>query len=452
MVGTVNADRGRWPALSLWHDTLEPGDTGVPRSELPGDVDVDVAIVGAGFTGLWTAYYLTTTDPSLRVAVLEAHTAGFGASGRNGGWCVGDQAAAPGALDGAHGAGAAARMIRAVQASVDEVGRVARAERIDCGFAKGGALYLASARAQLRRLAKRVEVAERHGLDGTYEMWDRARTTDAVNAAGVIGSLHTPHAAAVHPARLARGVARAAERHGAAIYERTPALAIQPGRVDTRHGAVRAEVVVRATEAYTRTLDGQRRAVLPLGNFMIATEPVDDDTWAAMGMANRELFEDARMMVGYGQRTADGRLAWGGLSGPYRFASRIPPTPMQSDRVAERLRRRLVEMFPPLSGVAVTHHWGGVLGVSRDLRPSVGLDRATGIGWAGGYFGSGVAIANLAGRTLADLIAGRETDLVGLPWVGHVSRAWEPEPLRWIGVHAGTAAAHAVDRADRGRR
>jgi glycine/D-amino acid oxidase-like deaminating enzyme len=413
---------------------------------LPGDVDVDVAIVGAGFTGLWTAYYLRRADPHLRVAIVEQQTAGFGASGRNGGWCVGDQAAPPAVLDRAGGPGAAARMVRAVQLCVDEVGAVCTAEGIDCGFAKAGALYLASNPAQLRRLQRQLETHERHGLGDTYELWDAKRTADTVRATSVIGALYLPHAAAVHPARLARGVARAVERHGGTIYEQTPATSISSRRVGTRRGTVRAEIVVRATEAYTRTLAGQRRSTLPLGNYMIATEPIDDSTWDAIGLANRELFEDARLLVGYGQRTADGRMAWGGLAGPYWWGSRLPESPMHAGRAAEALRARLVEMFPELAGIGVTHHWGGVLGVSRDLRPSVGLDRGTGLAWAGGYFGSGVAIANLAGRTLADLITGRSTDETRLPWVDHRSRPWEPEPLRWLGIHAATTAARLSDR------
>jgi glycine/D-amino acid oxidase-like deaminating enzyme len=208
-------------------------------------------------------------------------------------------------------------------------------------------------------------------------------------------------------------------------------------------------VTVRATEAYTRTLAGERRTTLPIGNIMIATEPIDESTWAEIGLGGRELFEDCRYMLGYGQRTADGRIAWGGLSAHYRWGSRIPPTPFQDERIADRLRDRLVHLFPALSGIGVSHHWSGILGIARDLRSSVGLDRATGQAWAGGYFGAGVAIANLAGRTLADLITGRSSELTVLPWVDHRSRRWEPEPIRWLGVHAATAAAHVSDRLDR---
>jgi glycine/D-amino acid oxidase-like deaminating enzyme len=208
-------------------------------------------------------------------------------------------------------------------------------------------------------------------------------------------------------------------------------------------------VVVRATEAYTASLEGQRRQVQPLVNHMIATEPLPDAVWDEIGLARRELFEDSRLMLGYGQRTADGRIAWGGLAAPSWYASRVPPSPMTDRRTPRRLRDRLVERFPVLADVKVTHRWTGVLGVTRDLRPGVGLDRATGLGWIGGYLGAGVAASNAAGRALADLVTGADTDRVRLPWVGHRSRRWEPEPLRWLEVHAATTAAKLADRLDR---
>jgi glycine/D-amino acid oxidase-like deaminating enzyme len=438
-------------ALSFWHDTLDPDDAARSRPPLPGDVDVDVAIVGAGFTGLWTAYYLLRRDPQLRVVVLERETAGFGASGRNGGWCIGNQVAPLPVLEKATNRDAAIAMARALQDTVDEVGAVVEREHIDCGFAKGGAILLATTPQQLKRLDRERKVHARYGLDDHYTLLSPRETTKVVNAAGVYGSVFTPHAAAVHPARLARGIAVAVETLGGTVHEHTAALAIEAGRVRTRHGTVRAPVVVRATEAYTSSLEGHERTLLPLGNFMIATEPIDDDVWAEIGLANREVFEDCVRNVAYGQRTADNRIAWGGLSTPTWWRSQVPPSPMTDRAVAERLRTRLVARFPMLDGIAVTHHWGGVLGVPRDLRPGVGLDPTTGLAWAGGYIGAGVAASNTAGRTLADLITGTDSDLTRLPWTGHESRPWEPEPLRWLGVRTVASLAGAADRFEQAR-
>jgi glycine/D-amino acid oxidase-like deaminating enzyme len=431
--------------ISFWHDSLEPGDGLAPRAALPGDRSADVAIVGAGFAGLWSAYYLLRAKPSLKVVVVEAQTAGFGASGRNGGWCVPEPGAPMDVLDREGGPGTGAAAMRQMFGAVDEIAEVARRERIDCGFAKGGAIWFACNSAQLGRLRRRHAMLVRHGLGDDYEMLDPAGAAARVNATGLYGAIRTPHAAALHPARLARGVARAVERLGGTIHELTPALRIEGRRVTTPHGVVSADVVVRATEAYTRSLEGYERTIVPLGNTVIATEPIPDEIWAQIGLADRELFEESPALLAYGQRTADGRIVWGGLGAPYLWGSR----PMHAPRVAERLRRRLVERFPPLRGVAVTHAWGGVMGMTRDLRSTVGFDRETGAAWASGFGGAGVAPTNAAGRTLADLILGVESDLTRLPWVNHRCADWEPEPLRWLGVTSMITRLRIGDELDR---
>jgi len=421
--------------ISYWHDSLEHGDTLTPRASLPGDRKADVVIVGAGFGGLWTAYYLLRADPALRVVVIEAETAGFGASGRNGGWCVPETGAPLDVLDREGGSGTGAAMLRAMHGAVDEIGAVTAREGIDCGFAKGGALWLASDARQLRRISRRHAMLVQHGLGDDYALLDPAKTVARVNATGMYGSIFTPHAAALHPARLARGIARAVERMGGTVYEKTPARRIEGRRVVTASGTLAADVVVRTTEAYTASLEGHDRMIVPVENFMIATEPVPDHLWAEMGVANRELFEDSPVMLAYGQRTADGRIAWGGLGASYRMGSKIAPAPMQAPKIAASLRARLVERFPMLRGIQVTHHWGGVMGMTRDMRSTVGYDPATGEAWAGGFGGAGVAPSNLAGRTVAAMITGADTDLLRFPWVNHRCGKWEPEPLRWVGVN-----------------
>jgi glycine/D-amino acid oxidase-like deaminating enzyme len=420
------------PPISYWHDSLEPGDDLAPRAALPGDRQADVVIVGAGFGGLWTAYYLLRANPALKVIVLEAQTAGFGAAGRNGGWCVPEAGSPLDVLDAEGGAGCGAAMLREMHQAVDEIDEVTRREGIDCGFAKGGALWFASDAIQLRRLTSRMKLFARHGLEDSYALLGPRETIARVNATGVHGAVFTPHAAALHPARLARGVARAAERLGGVIHEMTPALRIDGRRVETASGVVTADVVVRATEGYTSSLRGQERMFASLGNFVIATEPIDDALWAEIGVSNRELFEDSPAFLAYGQRTADGRIVWGGLGAPY--FSRPPASPMQAPKIAERLTARLVERFPMLRETKITHHWGGVMGMTRDMRSTVGYDRETGEAWAGGFGGAGVAPSNTAGRTLADLITGADTPLTRFPWVNHRCGPWEPEPLRWAGV------------------
>jgi glycine/D-amino acid oxidase-like deaminating enzyme len=437
----LNSYRG----LSFWHDTVpDPLEPGPP---LPGDIDVDVAIAGGGFTGLWTAYYLRKSDPGLRIAILEREIAGFGASGRNGGWCSALFPASLGELAQMSGRSAAIAMYREMQATVGEIGRVVAAEGIDCHWSNGGTVQLARSQLQLERARQEVAQARAFGFgQDDLRLLSAGEARDMLAATAVVGGTYTPHCAAIHPARLARGLAATVRRMGVALHEQTTVTAIEPRRVRTAAGTVRAEHVIRATEGYTPALPGLRRAIAPVYSLMIATQPLPGSTWERIGLPQRATFGDHRHLIIYGQRTADGRFAFGGRGAPYHLGSKIRPEFDREPTVFQALRRVLGEMFPVLGDTEVTHAWGGPIGVPRDWCASVGLDRGTGLGWAGGYVGDGVATTNLAGRTLADLIAGRDTSLVALPWVNHRSRRWEVEPLRWLGANA---ALRVLARADR---
>ncbi len=476
------SDPTRWRGNSLWFDSLpEPV---VARDRLASDLEVDIAVVGAGYTGLWTAYYLSGIDPHLRIAVLEQEVAGFGASGRNGGWCSAFFAASPERLARHEGKEAMHRLRRALQESVDEVGAVASAEGIDCHYRKGGSISLARSPAQLARAKAEIESLRRLGIGDNDVRWcEPAEAKALVAARDVLGGVHTPHCAAVHPARLVRGLAVAAERRGVRIFEQTPVRRISPagpsgrlGRLETPGCRVRAEVVVLATEGYTPLLPGNERRVLPLYSLMVATEPLEDDVLESLGELRQRhdngpggqepgssangtevhagrtgglrgglTFTDGRHLLIYGQLTADGRLAFGGRGAPYHFGSRVADSFDQVPAVHRALRETLGQLFPSLGDVRLTHTWGGPLGVHRDWRPSVVFDRSAGLATAGGYVGDGVGTANLAGRTLGDLISGRQSDVSTLCWVGHRSPEWECEPLRWAGVNAGLTLMHRAD-------
>jgi glycine/D-amino acid oxidase-like deaminating enzyme len=433
---------------SLWHDTAD--DDFSPRPALPGPASYDVAIVGAGLTGLWTAYYLSLADPALRIAVLEAEVAGFGASGRNGGWCSALFPTPWRALARDSGAGEALRLHRAMADTVLEVGKVVDTEGIDAHYHRGGTVTLARSAAQLVRLREEVDVARERGFgEDDLRMLDAAEARSQLDAAGVVGGMFTPHCAAVHPARLVRGLARAVEARGVDLFERTRVREIGPGFAATDVGRVTADVVVRATEGYTPALAGAKRAIAPVYSLMVATEPIPESTWESVGLADRPTFSDGRHVIIYGQRTADGRLAFGGRGAPYHFGSRVRPANDQEPRVFAMLQDTLRDLLPQLGAVGFSHAWGGPLGIARDWAASVGLDRTTGLAWAGGYVGDGVGTTNLAGRTLADLILERDSDLVTLPWVNHHSRPWEPEPLRWLGINAGLQAMRLADWEER---
>lgn len=435
----------RYRNLSLWMGSLdEPVEQ---RRGLVGDIEADVAIVGAGYTGLWTAYYLLRADPSTRVVLLEKETAGFGASGRNGGWCSALFAAPLAKIARSYGREAAVAMQRAMFDTVDEVGRAVAREGIEADYHKGGTLTLVTSPTQLDRVRSMIDSDREWGFGEQDSNWLSASELAArLKVRGGLGARFTPHCARVHPARLVRGLAATVESLGATIFEQTAASEIRPHAVVTERGTVRADVVIRATEGYTVSLKGMKRDLLPLYSLMLATEPLPPSVWDEIGWAGYETLHDGRHLLIYAQRTADDRIAIGGRGAPYHFGSNIDPSNDRDPRVFEGLRRVLHELFPATRRVAITHEWGGCLGVPRDWFSSVGFDPATGMGWAGGYVGDGVSTSNLAGRTLRDLIRDESTELTRLPWVGHRSRKWEPEPLRWLGVNLGLKAMGHADR------
>jgi glycine/D-amino acid oxidase-like deaminating enzyme len=402
-------------SLSFWHASAPR--TSPARAPLASDEQLDVAIVGAGYTGLWTAYYLKRLDPGIRVAIVESEIAGFGASGRNGGWCLGMLAgmearfADPAQRDGA------VRLQRAMFDSVDEVGRVCGVEEIDCHFAKGGSVAFATVEPHRALLQDEVAHWRSLGFGEQDFRWlppDECR--EQVRTKRNLGGMFLPHCAAIHPYRLACGLADSVERLGVRIYEHTPALA---------------------------------RALLPLHSMMIATEPLSESTWQEIGLPDRATFGDPRRMVIYGQRTADDRLAFG-ARGAYFFRSEVRDRFPAGTRAFAQVQQILESLFEVGPELKITHRWGGAMGVPRDWRPGVGIDRATGFAWAGGYVGEGVAASNLAGRTLAELILGRESERTQLPWVGPPSPRWEPESLRWLGVSAVRRLGESLDAAELG--
>jgi glycine/D-amino acid oxidase-like deaminating enzyme len=437
-------------SLSFWHDSL-PGSL-EPRPALASDDAVDVAIVGAGYTGLWTAYYLTQLQPGIRVAIVEAEIAGYGASGRNGGWCLGNLAGIDEHLSDPARRDGGIRLLRALFETVAEVGRVSEREGIDCHWKQAGTISLASAPLHREKLLAEIRHFRELGFgEDDYRWLEPEECAARLRASRNLGGTFLPHCAALHPARLARGLADVVERRGVSLYERCPARALETRAVVTEGGRLRADTVVRATEGYTATLPGHERALLPIHSNMIATEPLPEATWKEIGLPERETFGDPRRVVIYGQRTADDRMAFG-CRGSYFYGSAVRSHFAADDPAFDYAAKTLHSLFPALREHRFTHHWGGTLGVPRDWRPAVGLDRAAGFAWAGGYVGEGVAASNLAGRTLADLILERETERVDLPWVGPRFPSWEPEPLRWIAASAIRQIGEALDDAELGGR
>ena len=436
---------------SFWLETA--GEDLIPRPALEGAQRADVAILGAGFTGLWTAYYLLKNHPSLRVVVLEGEVAGFGASGRAGGWCGSGFPVSPGELVRRFGREAARALIVEMQNTVYEVGRVAEAEGIEAQYFRGGMLRVARGPSQLPAVRAAHEAYGILGLGEDYRVLDAEETDRRVRIRGARGALYSPHYATVHPGRLVRGLARAVERLGATIYERSPVVGYETGpgpRLATARGEVRAGTIVLAGEAYLARFRELRRQVLPIYSLIVLTEPLTEAQWEEIGWEGRECVASNRYTVDYLSRSADGRILFGGRGAPYHYGSRIKDGYDRHASTHEMLRRAARRWFPALEGARFTHAWGGPLAVPRDWMPTMSHDPAGGVATARGYTGQGVAISNLSGRTLADLILGRDTAITHLPTANHRSRSWEPEPLRWLGARYVQRGLKRVDeRAER---
>ncbi|MDQ0728780.1 glycine/D-amino acid oxidase-like deaminating enzyme [Microbacterium sp. W4I20] len=431
--------------VSHWWEQL--GGASVTRPRLPGSVAVDVAIVGAGYTGLWTAYYIKKADPSLRIAIIEQRHIGFGASGRNGGWLTNSITGGRHQYVARHGHDAIENFQQAMNDSVDEVIRTLATEGIDADVKKGGEFTVARTRAQEFRLRVFAE-AERRWRTSDLELLEATDAVEKVSVSGTRAAVWHPHSARIHPAKLVSGLARLVETLGVKIYEDTTAMEISPRKVVTTEGTVTADMVIRATEGFTARLKGLRRLWLPMNSSLIVTEPMPSEVWEQLRWNEGEVVGDFAHVYMYAQRTADDRIAIGGRGVPYRYASRTDVDGQTQGATVQRLSEVLHDMFPVTAAAKIDHVWSGVLGVPRDWSATVGLDRNTGMAWAGGYVGTGVTSTNLAARTLTDLILERQTELTALPWVNHRVRKWEPEPLRWLATKSLYAAYGIADSSE----
>lgn len=430
--------------VSYWYRA-----SGFPESRpaLPGSLEADVCIVGAGLTGLWAAYYLKREQPDLRVIIVEKEFAGFGASGRNGGWLSAELAGSRDAYASTHGHDGVVTLMRAMREAVDEVIAVADTEGIDADIAKDGMLSVARNRAQWGRLRETVSYERHWGAQpGDYVELNAEETDARIRISGALGSIFTPHCARVQPAKLVQGLARVVEKMGVTIFEHTAVTAIEQGRAVTDRGTVRAPAILRCLEGFTATIPGQRREWLPMNSSMIVTEPLPQSVMDQIGWRQAELLGDHAHGYMYAQRTVDNRIALGGRGIPYRFGSRTDDRGATQQWTIDALTALTHDMFPATRDIPIAHAWCGVLGVPRDWTATVDFDRRTGLGTAGGYVGSGLTTTNLAGHTLADLVLSRDTALTHLPWVGRRVRRWEPEPLRWLGVQGMYAMYRTADR------
>ena len=426
--------------ISYWYQEIG----GIPnyRPPLSGDRKVDVCIIGAGYTGLWTAYYLKKADPKLKIIVIEKEFAGYGASGRNGGWLTGGFAwnferYGPNVAD----------LVKALKGSVREIIDIAKAEGIDADIHETQELTLATNPAQLTRMQAEIQERHDHGEGDVYAL-NAEELSKRVNTPA-LGAMVTPNVASVQPAKLVRGLAKVVEQMGVEIFEKTEVTAFETSIVRTNNGTIRADVILRATEGYTPNFRATHRDFIPLNSAQIITEPLSQEIWDDLKWSGKELIGDFDHIYCYCRPTHDGRIAVGSRGTPYLFGSRTDTDGAPDRATIDGLKTILARHFPQAASSKIDHAWCGVLGVPRDWCASVGFDQQSKIGWAGGYVGVGVSTTNLAARTLADLALNKTTDLTQLPWVNRTPKKWEHEPFRWIGIRAMYGILRYADHQER---
>lgn len=433
-----------WSDVSLWMeqalDTPHASSARVPRPSLDKDIQYDIGIIGAGYTGLWTAYYLKKQNPDLSIAIVESQTAGYGASGRNGGWLMGEIAEqntllnhlAPTEKHNAH------KLIHDIP---NEVERVIQQESIECGFKKGGVLYVSARYQEQNLLLKNLydSVQNQNYEPEDFQWLNETETKKRINIPSAQAAVFSPHCARVQPAMLARGLARTVEAMGVSIYENSPVKEWKKNEIITKNGRIKCNWIVPAVEAYGSSVKNPfinlKRIHLPVQSMIIATEPLSDEIWDNIGLHNGEVFSDMSRHITYGQRTADNRMVFG-TRGGYLFNGK---TRQQFNLTADEILLRktiMSELFPILGDAKITHSWGGNLALSRQFSPHVIKDESQSFVLAGGYGGEGVGATNLAGRTVASLILNQNNALTNFPWVKDSLasvKKWEYEPLPYMG-------------------
>lgn len=417
---------------SYWFDSVDRKAAGANKDTIPGVCDV--AIIGAGFSGLWTAYYLKKAQPDLNISIFEANCVGFGASGRNGGWCYGTTHGIEAMLDDPATREDGLALLHALQDTVDEVGRITQTENIECNFKKGGALLVATSQFHIDRLKADVERLQKLNFSESEHGWlTPEAVSERVSIVPNYGARYNAHCAVVHPVRLAAGLARVLHAKGVKIHENCPVTEFTRNKLTVAGKTVTADFILRATEGYTDSIRSERRELIPLYTFVIATEPLPDLIWDNIGLLQREAFADLRRTLTYGQRTADGRFVFGGRA-RYNFGSKLVPTIEPTDPVFPKLESILRSFFPSIGNCKVTHRWGGLMGMARHYHAYVTFDQDSGLGVISGFIGEGVAATNLGARILSDLVLGYPSELTRLPWVNDAPPLWEREPARWLGA------------------
>lgn len=422
--------RAKQPINSaLWSD----GELPFRSDQLTGGEDFDVAIVGGGFSGLWSAFYLKQANPSLRVAIFEAQELGFGASGRNGGWVSSDFPISKSTLLTRHGEARTALLFQKLNETIDAIGEFTSAHAPQAAFVKSGTLSFARNIAQERRL--------RTNYENDFPILDRNSLNNLIKVNGARVGVHNPNSATVNPYQLLLALANFLRNRNVKIFTRLVATPISGGLLAGSHFVAAGSTII-ATESFGKP----NRDFIPLYSLMVATEPLPDRVWGEIGNFARFTFAEYSHLVNYAQRTSDGRLAIGGRGATYPFASRLSDKKEATEKVHQHIRMLACSWFPEISNYKFTHSWGGPVAITRDWEPYVLWDSERRIGRLGGYAGDGLSMSNLAARALVGEMLELPDSARELHFVGRGVRRWEREPLRYLAVNSLVKLSGIADR------
>jgi glycine/D-amino acid oxidase-like deaminating enzyme len=429
-------EKSYWLASSLYEES----------APLDGSTKVDVAIVGGGFSGLSTAYYLKRADPSLRVAVLEDKVVGYGASGRNAGFAMTLMGFTLSITSLRFGKEKAKQAHDFGHRAVDHIGQMVDAHGIDCDYEKPGLITVALNPSQSKRLQDEIDLADKLGVEG-LKWLDADAVQSEVRSPTYLGGRWEEQAALINPAKYVRGLKRVAQEQGVEVYERTPVEAAHLRHtlhLDTPHGLVEADKVVFATNAFSTRFPQLRNKQFPVFTYIVLTEPLSEGQLATIGWGGRQGIEDARNMIHYYRLTADNRILFGGSDAQYYFGG--PLDRDTNSRVFRQLERDLGETFPTLKDVRIEHRWGGPVSVPVDFFPAMGyLGTDKRAAYALGCVGHGVAMMNMSGQIMRDLVLERESELTNLFFVNRGVIPLPPEPLRFAFAEGVRRALKAQD-------
>ena len=415
---------------SLWHGKQKI----TYRKSISKNDSFDVAIIGAGFSGLWSAFHLKQFQPNLKIAIFEKEYVGFGASGRNGGWASAEYPTSSNRLIKENGLESYKNLRAAITKSIDEIGQIAKSNDWQIDYAKGGSLLFARGNAQLSRISKEI--------DEEHQLLNKSQTTELLNIPSALGSVFTPHCAALNPFKLVRALADHLEKLGVMIYEQSSVSEIRDKQVEVNGFNVNCTFSIRATEAFTpRKWMGNRQ--IPIYSLMVATEPLSNEVIKEIRNTQRATFQEACHLITYAQITGDNRLALGGRGVRYKLYSRLSERSEIDNRMHSALEKRAKSWFPQIANTKFEYRWGGAVALTRRWQAYLNFDHTTGRAEIGGYVGDGVTLSYLVAKTLAEKMSNVKT--ANLPFIDQRIGRWEPEPIRYLAVNAGFKATVMAD-------